>query len=396
MALTDITCKGTKPKEKPYKLADERGLYLEVMPNNKKYWRLKFRFNGKENRLAFGVYPEVSLAEARDKRDEARKMLRNGINPSQAKKDKKLQNKLENENSFEMIAREWLENMKHSWTERHANYTLKRLEADILPVLGFKPMNKIVAPELLQTLREVEKRDALDLSHRLLQTCGQIFRYAIATGRAERDIAADLKGALKVRKKENFAHLKEDQLPEFFSRLTSYDGDLQTKLGLKLLVLTFVRSSELRGARWEEINFEKSEWRIPAERMKMNELHIVPLSRQAIDILEQLKLINGSKPFVFPSRTKPETSFTSENTLLYALYRMGYHSQATTHGFRATASTILNEHGFRSDVIERQLAHGEKNKVRGAYNHAQYLKERREMMQWYSDYLDKVMRIQKN
>ena len=390
MALTDITCKGTKPKEKPYKLADERGLYLEVMPNNKKYWRLKFRFNGKENRLAFGVYPEVSLAEARDKRDEARKMLRNGINPSQAKKDKKLQNKLENENSFEMIAREWLENMKHSWTERHANYTLKRLEADILPVLGFKPMNKIVAPELLQTLREVEKRDALDLSHRLLQTCGQIFRYAIATGRAERDIAADLKGALKVRKKENFAHLKEDQLPEFFSRLTSYDGDLQTKLGLKLLVLTFVRSSELRGARWEEINFEKSEWRIPAERMKMNELHIVPLSRQAIDILEQLKLINGSKPFVFPSRTKPETSFTSENTLLYALYRMGYHSQATTHGFRATASTILNEHGFRSDVIERQLAHGEKNKVRGAYNHAQYLKERREMMQWYADYLDRI------
>lgn len=390
MPITDIAARAAKPREKPYKIADEKGLYLFIKPNGSKYLRYKYYFAGKEKVLALGTYPEVSLKEAREKRDEARKMLREGIDPSQAKKEKKLQHKVETENTFEIVAREWLENMKHSWTARHANYTLRRLEADILPVLGFKPINKIAAPELLNTLREVEKRDALDLSHRLLQICGQIFRYAIATGRAERDIAADLRGALKVRKKENFAHLKEDQLPEFFSRLSAYDGDLQTKLGLKLLVLTFVRSSELRGAKWAEINFEKAEWRIPAERMKMNELHIVPLPQQAIDILKQLQQLNGSRPFVFPSRTKPDTSFTSENTLLYALYRMGYHSQATTHGFRATASTILNEHGFRSDVIERQLAHGEKNKVRGTYNHAQYLKERREMMQWYADYLDKL------
>ncbi|MDF3047317.1 MAG: hypothetical protein K0R73_435 [Candidatus Midichloriaceae bacterium] len=388
MALTDIACKGAKPKEKSYKLADEKGLYLEVMPNNRKYWRMKYRFAGKENRLAFGVYPEVTLSEARDKRDEARKMLRDGINPSQAKKDKKHQHKLETKNTFEMIAREWLDNRKEGWTARHASYTLKRLEADIFPALGSKPINKITAHELLLTIKEVEKRDALDLTHRLLQICGQIFRYAVITAKAERDITADLRGGLKTRKKENFSYLKEDELPELFSRLDAYTGELQTKLGLKLLILTFIRSSELRGARWSEISFEKAEWRIPAERMKMKELHIVPLSRQALDILKQLKGLNGSRPFVFPSRTKPETSFISENTILYMLYRLGYHSQATAHGFRSTASTILNEHGFNSDVIERQLAHGERNKVRGAYNHAQYLKERRDMVQWYADHMD--------
>jgi len=223
----------------------------------------------------------------------------------------------------------------------------------------------------------------LDLSHRLLQSCGQIFRY-----RAERDISADLKGALKVKKKEHFSYLKEDELPEFFSKLNVYDGELQTKLGLELLILTFVRSGELRGAKWEEIDFDKAEWRIPAERMKMKEIHIVPLSRQAIGILKELHRLNGSWPHVFPSRTKPETSHISENTLLYALYRMGYHGQATTHGFRATASTILNEKGFRADVIERQLAHGERNKVRRAYNHAQYLPERIEMMQHWADFID--------
>lgn len=386
--LTDIKCKSAQPSEKARKLSDEKGLYLEVMPNGGKYWRMKFRFAGKEKRLAFGVYPEVPLAEARDKRDEARKLIRDGIDPSQAKKEKKLQHMLDHENTFEMVAREWLENRMESWTKRHASYTLRRLETDIFPTLGFKPINKITAPELLAVLREVEKRDALDLSHRLLQISGQVFRYAIATGRAERDIAADLRGALKTRKKENFAYLREEDLPEFFSRLTSYDGDLQTKLGLRLLILTFVRSSELRGAKWEEINFEKAEWRIPGERMKMKEMHIVPLAKQALSILAQLKQLNGSRPFIFPSRTKPDTSFISENTLLYSLYRMGYHSQATTHGFRATASTVLNEHGFRSDLIERQLAHGERNKVRAAYNHAQHLPERRQMMQWWADHLD--------
>jgi len=388
MSITDILARTAKPKEKPYKIADEKSLYLYIKPNGGKYWRYKYYFGGKEKVLALGVYPEISLKEAREKHSEARKMIRDGIDPSQAKKDKKHQLGVETENTFEIIAREWLDNRKEGWTARHARYTLKRLEADIFPTLGSKPINKITAHELLFTIKEVEKRDALDLTHRLLQICGQIFRYAVITAKVERDITADLRGGLKTRKKENFSYLKEDELPEFFSRLDAYTGELQTKLGLKLLILTFVRSTELRGARWEEFSVEKAEWRIPAERMKMKELHIVPLSRQALDILTQLKELNGSRPFVFPSRTKPETSFTSENTWLYALYRMGYHSQATTHGFRSTASTVLNERGFNSDVIERQLSHGSENKVRRAYNHAEYLSERREMMQWYADHMD--------
>lgn len=385
MPITDMIIKSAKPKDKPYKISDEKGMYLFIKPSGGKYFRYKYYFAGKEKVLALGVYPEISLSEARDKRDEARKTLRAGIDPSQAKKDKKLQHMLDHENSFEKVALEWIENKRSSWTPRYERYTKRRLDTNIFPVLGAKPINKIIAPELLAVLREVEKRDALDLSHRLSQMCGQIFRYAITTGRAERDVAADLKGALKTRKKENFSYLKEHELPEFFSRLEAYDGELQTKLGIKLVLLTFVRSAELRGARWSEINFEKAEWRIPPERMKMDELHIVPLSKQALKILKELKQLNGSYPFVFPSWIKPDTAFISENTLLYAIYRMGYHSKATIHGFRATASTTLNEHGFRPDVIERQLAHGERNKVRASYNHAQHLPERREMMQWWGD-----------
>lgn len=221
----------------------------------------------------------------------------------------------------------------------------------------------------------------------MLQTCGQIFRYAIATGKAERDISSDLRGALKTRKKENYAHLKANELPEFFEQLENYNGDLQTKLALRLLILTFVRTGEVRGAKWKEFNLDNQEWRIPAERMKMRELHIAPLSTQSIEALKELHNITGNKEHLFPNRNKPIT-FISENTMLYALYRMGYHSRATVHGFRATASTILNEHGFKPDVIERQLAHGERNKVRASYNHAQYLPERREMMQWWGDYLE--------
>lgn len=389
-SLTDIKLRSLKPKDKLFKVTDNKGMHVLIMPNGSKYFQLRYKYQGKEKTLSLGIYPEISLAEARDKRDEARKMLKEGIDPSQAKKENKLQRKTETENTFEIIAREWLDVMKNSWTKKHANNVLRRLEIDIFPALGFKAINKIVAQELLHTIREVEKRDALDLSHRLLQRCGQIFRYAIATGRAERDIAADLRGALKTRKQKHLAHLSEDQLPEFFSILEVYDGDLQTKLGLKLLILTFVRSGELRGAKWEEINFEKAEWRIPAERMKMKEPHIVPLSKQAFSILQQLKQVNGSRPFIFPNSNKPNAHFISENTLLYALYRMGYHSLTTVHGFRATASTILNEHSFSSDVIERQLAHGERNKVRRAYNHAQYLPERRLMMQWWADHLDKL------
>jgi integrase len=389
MALTDSIVRNSKPTEKKYKISDTMGMYLQVMPTGHRYWRLKYRHDGKEKVLALGVYPEVTLKEAREKRDQARKLIKDGINPIEVKAEQRQRALLESENSFESIAREWYENQKQRWTERHATYVLRRLEADIFKPLGYRPIKDITAPDLLNVLRSIEKRGAVDIAKRILQTSGQIFRYAIATGRAERDISADLKGALQTRKKENFAHLEESEMPEFLSKLENYDGDLQTKLAFKFLVLTFVRTTELRGATWDEINFEKKEWRIPKERMKMNELHVVPLSEEALAILAELAPLTGHREYIFPNRNNPRT-FISENTLLYALYRMGYHSRATTHGFRATASTILNENGFTPDVIERQLAHSERNKVRASYNHAQYLPERRAMMQWWGNYLTRT------
>lgn len=388
MPLTDSSCKNAKPSLKAKKMSDSGGLYLEVTPTGSKYWRLKYRFCGKEKRLAFGVYPKVSLKEARDKRDEARKLLASGTDPSQTKKLDKLAQHINAANSFESIAREWHENQALSWTPRHAQYVIKRLEADIFSTLGTRPISNITAPELLAVLKIIEKRGAIDIAHRALQTCGQIFRYAIATSRASRDVAADLRGALKTRKAEHYNRLQANELPEFFTKLTEYNGDKLTKLAIHLLVLTFVRTGELRGARWEEVNLDKAEWRIPAERMKMRDPHIVPLSTQAVAVIKELEPLSRHTDFLFPSHAI--VKHMSENTILYALYRMGYHSRTTGHGFRGTASTILNEHGFRPDVIERQLAHAERNKVRASYNHAQYLPERREMMQWWGDYLDET------
>lgn len=266
---------------------------------------------------------------------------------------------------------------------------ITRLETHIFPKLGSRPVADIKAPELLAVLRTVEKSDALDLTRRLKQTCGQIFMYAIATGRAERNPVPDIQGALKTPVPKIRAYLKPDELPDYLKKLETYDGDRQTMLALKLLLLTFVRTTELRAAEWKEVDFDKAEWRIPAERMKMKEQHIVPLSHQAVQVLRELQKHSGNRQHVFPNQHKPDT-FMSENTMLFALYRMGYRSRATGHGFRSTASTVLNEHGFASDVVERQLAHGERDKVRAAYNHAQYLPERRKMMQWWADYLDQV------
>lgn len=387
MPLNDIKCKSIKPKDKIFKVSDEKGLYLEVNPNGSKYWRLKYRFDGKEKRLAFGVYPEVSLKEARDKADEARRKIKDCIDPSAEKKLAKITRMVEAENSFEHVAREWHEKQKDRYTVKHHKAVLTRLENDAFPLLGSRPINQIKAPELLVTVQKIEKRGAVDLSHRVLQTCGQIFRYAIATGRTDRDISADLRGALTVRKKVNHANLKEDQLPEFLKRLEIYQGEEQTKIALQVLVLTFIRTAELRGMKWNELNFETAEWHIPAERMKMRGKHIVPLSKQVIELLNQVRRLHNNPDFVFPSRINPHKP-TSENTLIYAIYRMGYHSKTTAHGFRATASTILNEKNFRADVIEKQLAHGERNKVRASYNHAQYLPERKQMMQWWAYYLD--------
>jgi integrase len=387
MKLSHIAVKNAPIEDKPYKMTDGDGMFLYVHPNGSKYWRLKYRFLGKEKLLALGVYPETSLARAREKRIEARELLAEGKDPGDVKREIKLQKVINAENTFQSVGLEWLEARSPKWTLRYAEYMRKRLEIDLFPKLGNRPIKDISAPELLTVVRIVEARGALELANRAVTYASQIFMYGIATGRAERNPANDIKGALKTHVKKGYTHLKEVDLPEFLQKLEKFeDITLQTKLALKLLILTFVRTSELRGATWDEINFDKAEWRISPERMKMRRGHIVPLSNQALAILKELKLLNGQWQYVFPQEYKPIKPI-SENTILYALYRMGYKNRTTGHGFRHTASTILNEREFNRDHIERQLAHVEENKIRGSYNMAEYLPQRREMMQWWANYI---------
>jgi len=390
MALSDAKVRNAKPGLKPYKIADGDGLFLLVTPSGSKYWRLKYRFSGREKLLALGVYPEVSLGDARDQRAQARRILAGGDDPGEAKKEAKRVAVLKFENAFEVVGREWFEKREHEWAASSAKTMLSRLERHVFPKLGNRPVAEITAPEVLAVLRVVEGRGALDTEQRVMQTCGQIFMYAIATGRAERNPVPDLRGALKTPVTKHHSYLRAADLPDFLRRLDAYDGSIQTKLALRFLLLTFVRTNELRAAEWTEIDFDRAEWRIPGERMKVREQHLVPLSRQAVALLRELQKHTGNRQFLFPNQHNLKT-FMSENTMLYALYRMGYHSRTTGHGFRSTASTILNEHGFQPDVIERQLAHCERNKVRAAYNNAQYLAERRRMMQWWAQYLDEVV-----
>ena len=389
MSLSDAKVRNAKAESKPYKITDGEGLFLLVATTGSKYWRLKYFFGGKEKLLALGVYPDVSLGDARERRAEARKAVAAGKDPSEVKREVKRLVILKNENAFESVAREWFEKRKHEWADNSADTMLKRMERHIFPKLGQRPIADITAPDVLSMLRVIEKRGTLDTAQRVMQTCGQVFMYAIATGRAERNPVPDLRGALKTPVPKHHSYLKATDLPEYLKKLEAYDGALLTKLALRLLLLTFVRTTELRAAEWKEIDFDKAEWRIPAERMKMKELHIVPLSIQATAVLRELQKLTGKRQYIFPNEHNAET-YMSENTMLYALYRMGYHSRVTGHGFRSTASTILNEHGFMPDVIERQLAHCERNKVRAAYNHAQYLRERRKMMQWWGNYLKKA------
>jgi integrase len=389
-SLSDAAVRNAKPKTKPYKMSDGEGLFLLVTPAGGKYWRLKYFFGSKEKLLALGVFPEIGLSEARERRAQARKVLATGNDPGEVKKEARRQLLQSQENTLEAVAREWHSNRRHKWTANYAKKTLRRLELDIFPRLGTRPIASITAQELLSAIRKIEERGP-DLAHRVLQICGQIYSYAVITERAPMNPAASLRGALTPVVKQNHAYIKPNELPEYLQKLEAYDGAQQTKLAMKFLLLTFVRTGELRAAEWTEIDFEKAEWRIPAERMKMREAHIVPLSRQALAILKELKPVHEQWRYVFPNQHKP-SGHMSENTILYGLYRMGYHSKATGHGFRSTASTVLNEHGFPPDVIERQLAHGERNKVRAAYNHAQHLPERRKMMQWWADYLDEIAR----
>lgn len=392
MPLTDTHIRNSKPKARAYKLGDGGGLYLLVKPNGARYWRLDYRFSGKRRTLAIGVYPLVTLSGARARREEARVCLAQNVDPGLAKKQSQRATKFANENTFEGIAREWIDNQRNRLSVRYRSLLLSGLEADILPHIGPRPIGDIDAPELLDALRKVEQRGAIETAGRLRQICGQVFRYAIATGRAKRDPSVDLRGALRPKgRPRGHKAMALDEVPSFLAKLKVYDGAPNTRLALRLMVLTFTRTLELRAARWSE--FENLEgidpvWRIPAERMKMKREHLVPLAPQAVAIVQELRSLSGSEnsPFLFPSPSRE--GYMSNNTMLFALYRMGYHGRATVHGFRAMASTALNEMGFRPDVVERQLAHEEQNAVRAAYNRAEYLGERRAMMVHWADYLD--------
>ncbi|MBA2484250.1 MAG: tyrosine-type recombinase/integrase [Nitrosomonas sp.] len=389
MKLTDSIVKAAKPKDKPYPIPDGQGLVLYVQPSGAKWWRFRYRYAGKAKMLSFGVYPNVSLKDARKEHAYAKKLLVQGIDPSLNRQEQKQREAIAKENSFEAVARQWCDNWKSAKSERHAQYVIRRLEADIFPAIGRKPINEITAPMLLIAIKKIESRGALDIAKRALSSCGQVFRYSVAHGLSERNPATDIKPSdvLKPAKKSNYARLEQKELPELLRKIDAYDGQLLTKLALQLMALTFVRTSELIGAKWKEIELNARLWRIPAERMKMKTPHIVPLSDQAIVVLEQVKTISCGNPLLFPGERR-EGRAMSNNTILYALYRMGYHSRTTGHGFRGIASTILHERGYLHDHIELQLAHSKRNAVSAAYDHAVYLEPRTRMMQDWADYLD--------
>jgi integrase len=381
--LSETKVRQAKGKERAYKLADGGGLYLLVNPNASKYWRLKYRINSKEKSLALGVYPGVSMAEARSEAVKAKELLRQNIDPVIRRRQEKA---TKSKNTFRNIAKEWHDKQKGRWTEDHAKRIWTSLVNDVLPIIGDMSIKDIQTLDCLSVVRTIEARGALDVASRVKQRIRSVFRYAIQTARCEYNPADQLQGVIETRRVTHMASLKAEALPVFLEQLESYQGHIITKLALKLLIHTFVRPGEIRGACWQEFDLDKKEWRIPAERMKMNDEHIVPLSDQAISILEELEPISGKYKLVFPSVRNIRKPM-SENTLTFAIRkRLGF--DATAHGFRATASTILNETGFRPDVIERQLAHAERNKVRAAYNRSQYLSERRKMMQWWGSYLE--------
>ena len=394
MPLTDTRIRNAKPTSKAYKLSDGGGMYLLVSPEGARYWRLDYRFGGKRRTLSLGVYPTVTLSDARARREEARAALAKNLDPSAVKKAARRAAKLASENTFEVVAREWLVKQRKRLAPRYCALLLARLEADIFPQIGSRPVADVEAPELLDVLRKVEKRGVIETARRLRQTCGQIFRYAIVTGRAKHDPAAAIRGALgSPGRTRGHKAMALTELPNFVSALGAYDGDARTRLALRLMILTFTRTTELRGAQWpefENLDVEEPLWRIPAERMKMKLEHLVPLAPQAVAVLRELRALSGSEasPFLFPSPSREK--YMSNNTMLYAMYRMGYHGRATVHGFRTMASTALNEMGFSPDVIERQLAHQEQNAVRAAYNRAECLSERRAMMRHWADFVDDV------
>ena len=388
--LTDTKVRTIKPTEKPQKLFDGGGLFLLVTPTGGKLWRLKYRFGGIEKLFAIGVYPQTSLAEARQKRDQASALMLNGVDPSDIKKAQKAAGTQETE-TFEVIAREWYTKFSPSWAASHGNKIIRRLELYVFPWLGDRPIKSITAPDLLTVLRRIEAKGTLETAHRTQQNCGQVFRYAVATGRAERDPSGDLRGAIPPASGKHMATITDPkEIAGLLRSIDDYRGSIVTRCALQLAPLVFVRPGELRHAEWSEFNLETAEWRIPAEKMKAGVLHIVPLSRQALGVLREIHPLTGHGRYVFPS-PRTDSRPMSSNAILSALRRMGYaKDEMSGHGFRSMASTLLNEQGWNRDAIERQLAHAERNSVRAAYNYAEFLPERKKMMQAWADYLDGI------
>ncbi len=392
MKLKDSECKNAEGKDKPYKLSDGKGLYLEVTPKGARYWRLKYRISGKEKRLSIGVYPAVTLKEARQAMLAAKELIALGIDPSLDKQRKKALSNNSNNNTFETIGREWYENRKSRWTPNYAKNVLDRLEKDIFPFMGAYPISEIDAPLILSVIRKIENRGAGELAKRQLQKCGEIFQYAMVTGKIKHDPTYRLSKALEPIKKKHYNAISFEELPELLSDIERNDARLYktTQNALWLMMLTFVRTSELIKAEWSEIDFENALWSIPAHRMKMKKPHVVPLSRQALEILKDQKQIAGDWKHVFPSVVRPMQPM-SNNTILGALRRLGYLGRMTGHGFRALAmSTIKERLGYRHEVVDKQLAHKQKSQIDQAYDRALYLDERTKMMQEYADLIDSV------
>ena len=389
MPLTDTAVKKAKSADKPAKLSDGKGMYLLVNPAGSKLWRWKYRFGGKEKVMSLGAYPDVSLAQARDAMAAGRKLLAAGTDPMAKRASDKLAKQASAENSFQSVALLWWKHWHGAKSARHADDVMRRLKADVFPAIGARPVSEIQAQELVAMVQAISKRGALDIAKRALQTSGQVFRYAVAHGLSQRNPAADIKPSdvLASRKAGNYARISAKELPELLHHIEGYAGSAVTRLAMKLMAMTFVRTSELIGARWAEFDLEAKRWDIPAARMKMKTPHIVPLATQAVTVLKTLQVVSGRGALLFPGERDHEKSM-SNNTILGALDRMGYKGRMTGHGFRGVASTLLHEMGFDHAHIELQLAHQERNEVSAAYNHATYLKQRAKMMQHWADYLD--------
>lgn len=386
MPLNDRQIKHSKPKDKPYKLTDGNGLYLHITPAGGKLWRLKYRIDGKEKTLSIGKYPHLSLVEAREAAENARKMKAQGIDPSQAKQQAKAERQAALLNTFEHIARDWHQNNISRWKPNHAQRIMRYLEKDVFPYIGSHPIQELRVAHIKQVLDAITARGVAETAEKIRQWINKIFNYALMLERVDGNPASALVGYIQPQTTEHMPALPREELTEFYRRLLQVDAEPQNRLCLMLLVLCFARNTEIRGGEWKEINWQAKTWTIPASRMKRPREHLIPLSDWAMELLQELHQLTGKGRFMFPNRNTI-SGYISENTLGNILNRIGYKGIATPHGFRSLASSILNEQGFNPDAIERQLAHVEENKIRAAYNRAEYLAERTEMMQWYSDYL---------